>query len=107
MPYDWRGFWTVRLNRLQPDAPLEGLSAGGWRLAFAAEPNIPEKGDAALHKQTSYYDSLGFMLRDEAAVIQSVVPGTPAGTAGIAPGSNLIAVNDRKYSKDVLADALR
>jgi C-terminal processing protease CtpA/Prc len=35
------------------------------------------------------------------------VPGTPADAAGIAPDSNLIAIDDRKYSKDVLADALK
>jgi len=107
MPYDWRGFWTQRLTRVQPDAPLDGLSAAGWRLTFVDEPNVPEKGDAAIQKQTSYYDSLGFMLKDDAAVILSVVPGTPADAAGIAPGSNLIAVDGRKYSKDVLADALK
>ena len=36
-----------------------------------------------------------------------VVPGTPADAAGIAPDSNLIAVNGRKYSKDILDDALK
>jgi C-terminal processing protease CtpA/Prc len=46
-------------------------------------------------------------LKDEGAVIADVVPGTPADAAGIAPGSNLMAVNDRKYSKDVLQDALK
>jgi C-terminal processing protease CtpA/Prc len=51
--------------------------------------------------------SLGFTLKDEAAVIVSVAAGTPADVAGIAPGSNLIAVNGRKYSKDVLQDALK
>ena len=107
MPYDWRSFWSERLNRVQPQAPLDGLTAAGWRLSFADEPNAPEKGDAALQKQTNYYDSLGFMLKDEAAVIVSVVPGTPADAAGIAPGSNLIAVDGRKYSKEVLADALK
>jgi predicted metalloprotease with PDZ domain len=107
MPYDWRGFWTLRLNRLQPDAPLEGLTASGWHLVFTAEPNAVEKGDDALAKRTTLDHSLGFALKDEGAVIVSVVPGTPADAAGIAPDSNLIAVNDRKYSKDVLQDALK
>ena len=106
MPYDWRGFWTVRLNRLRPDAPLEGLTASGWRLTFTAEPSAVEKGDSAFMKNSDLSHSLGFVLKDEGAVISTVVPGTPADAAGIAPGSNLIAVDDRKYSKDVLADAL-
>jgi predicted metalloprotease with PDZ domain len=107
MPYDWRGFWTLRLNRVQPDAPLEGLTASGWRLVFGAEPSLVEKGDAVLDKSTNLYYSLGLTLKDEGAVIADVVPGTPADAAGIAPGSNLMAVNDRKYSKDVLQDALK
>ncbi len=107
MPYDWRGFWTLRLNRLRPDAPLEGLTAGGWRLAFASEPTGVEKGDDGMEKHTDLNYSLGFTLKDEAAVISSVAAGTPADLAGMAPGANLIAVNGRKYSKDVLQDALK
>jgi predicted metalloprotease with PDZ domain len=107
MPYDWRGFWTLRLNRVQPNAPLEGLTASGWRLVFDAEPSPAEKGDGALQKTTNLYYSLGLTLKDEGAVIADVVPGTPADTAGIAPDSNLIAIDGRKYSKDVLQDALK
>ncbi|MEP6549037.1 MAG: M61 family peptidase [Gammaproteobacteria bacterium] len=107
MPYDWREFWTLRLNRLKPDAPLEGLTAAGWQVAFAPEPTAVEKGDDAMEKSTDSNFSLGFVLKDEAAVIASVVTGTPADAAGVAPGSNLIAVNGRKYSKDVLQDALK
>jgi predicted metalloprotease with PDZ domain len=107
MPYDWRGFWSLRLNRVQPNAPLEGLTAGGWRLVFDAEPSLSQKGDAALQKATNLYYSLGLTLKDENAVIADVVPGTAADAAGIAPDSNLIAINGRKYSKDVLQDALK
>ena len=107
MPYDWRGFWTERLHRVRPDAPLEGLAAGGWRLVFETEPTPVEKGNAAAEKITSLYYSLGIRLKDEGAVIVDVVPGTPADAAGLAPDSNLIAVNGRKYSKDVLEDALK
>jgi predicted metalloprotease with PDZ domain len=57
MPYDWRGFWTERLNRVQANAPL------------------------------------GITFKEEGAVISDVVPGTPADAAGIAPDSNLIAIN--------------
>jgi predicted metalloprotease with PDZ domain len=107
MPYDWRGFWTVRLNRLRAHAPLEGLAASGWRMTFGAEPSAVQKAEAALLKRTDLYYSLGFTLKDDGAVIADVVPGTPADAAGIAPGSYLIAVDGRRYSKDVLEDALK
>src|ERR1700722_18851037 len=107
MPYDWRGFWTLRLNRVQPDAPLEGLAASGWHLVFDAEPSLVEKGDGAQRKSINLYYSLGLTLKEEGAAIEDVVPGTPADAAGIAPDSNLIAINGRKYSKEVLQDALK
>ena len=107
LPYDWRGFWTERLNRLRPTAPLEGLAASGWRLTFAASPSPEQTGESELVKRINLSYSLGFGLKTEGAVITGVVPGTPADAAGIAPDSNLIAVDGRKYSKQVLDDALQ
>jgi predicted metalloprotease with PDZ domain len=106
LPYDWRGFWTERLNRLRSQAPLEGLKASGWHLSFESEPTPEQKGAEAIQKKTNLQYSLGFDLRDDGAVITNIVPGSPADAAGIAPGSRLIAVDGRKYSKEVLQDAL-
>ena len=106
LPYDWRGFWTERLNRVRAEAPLEGLKASGWRLSFDSEPTAEQKGIEAMQKKTNLQYSLGFDLRDEGAMITNIAPGTPADAAGIAPGSHLIAVDGRKYSKEVLQDAL-
>lgn len=106
LPYDWRGFWTDRLNRLRAAAPLEGVKASGWHLGFDTEPTAEQKGTEAILKATNLQYSLGFSLRDEGAAIIDIVPGSPADIAGIAPGSHLIAVDGRKYSKEVLQDAL-
>jgi predicted metalloprotease with PDZ domain len=107
LPYDWSGFWTERLNRVRAAAPLEGLAAAGWRLTYADAPSPEQSGEAELMKRTDLSHSLGFALKEEGAIITSVLPGTPADAAGIAPDSSLIAVDGRKYSKHVLADALR
>ncbi len=107
LPYDWRGFWTERLERVQAGAPLAGLTASGWRLAYASEPTSVQKGDAAMFKETDLRYSLGFTLLDEGHVITYLIPGSPADQAGMTPGSKVVAVNGRKYSKDVLEDALR
>ncbi len=106
LPYDWRGFWTERLERIKAGAPLEGLSAGGWRLGYSTEPSSVQKGDAALFKKTDLQYSLGFRLLDDGPVITYLIPGSPADQAGMTPGSKLVAVNGRKYSKDILKDAL-
>jgi predicted metalloprotease with PDZ domain len=107
VPYDWRGFWMERLDRTRAGAPLEGLKAAGWRLTYDSEASVEQKGDEASVKIGNYFYSLGFGLKDEGAVITGLVPGSPADLAGIAPGSHLVAVDGRKYSKDALADALK
>jgi predicted metalloprotease with PDZ domain len=107
MPYDWRDFWMQHLDRVQPEVPLEGLVAGGWHLVFTGEPSAVEKGEDALRKRVNSDYSLGFALKEEGAVIVSVAPGTAADAAGLAPDSILIAVDDRKYSKEILEDALK
>lgn len=106
LPYDWRGFWTTRLERLTAGAPLAGLAASGWRLAYAAEPAAEQKGTNAMFKSTDLRYSLGFTLLDEDSIATSLVPGSPADLAGLTPGSKLVAVNGRKYSKDLLQDTL-
>src|SRR5205085_4855409 len=98
LPYDWRTFWTERLNRVQAAAPLEGLASSGWRLTYADTPSPEQAGNAALVKRTDLSYSLGFGLKDDGAVITSVLPGTPADAAGIAPDSSLVAVDGRKFS---------
>ena len=106
LPHDWRGFWTDRLNRLRAEAPLEGITASGWRLVYESEPTPEQKGVEAIQKKANLLFSLGFELRDDGAVITNIVPGSAADAAAIAPGSHLIAVDGRKYSKEVLQDVL-
>jgi predicted metalloprotease with PDZ domain len=107
LPYDWRNFWTERLDRVKAGAPLAGLTASGWRLIYSSEPSGVQKGDAALFKEMDLQYSLGFRLLDDGQVITYLIPGSPADQAGMTPGSKLVAVNGRKYSKDVLSDALK
>jgi predicted metalloprotease with PDZ domain len=106
LPYDWRGFWTERVNRVRAEAPLEGIKASGWRLTFESEPTTEQKGIEAIKKMTNLQYSLGFDLRDDGAVITNIVPGSPADAAGIAPGSKLLAVDGRRYSKELLMETL-
>ena len=50
--------------------------------------------------------SIGLWLKSD-GLVTDTVEGMPAAQAGIGPGMKLIAVNGRKFSKDVLGDALR
>ncbi len=49
--------------------------------------------------------TLGVLLGEGAAVL-NVVPGSPADKAGIAPGAKVVAVDGRRYSWELLGDAI-
>ena len=106
-PYDWRGFWHERLERLRSGAPLEGLEASGWQMTFGNVPSTMQKGYDARERRTDLRYSLGFLVADEGALISDVIPGSPADAAGVSPGSTLVALDGRKWSKDLLHDSLR
>jgi predicted metalloprotease with PDZ domain len=106
LPYDWRGFWLERLNRLRPGAPLEGLTASGWRLGYGTTPSAMFRGHAAEDHETSLQYSLGFVIDDDKGVMNDMVPGSPADRAGLAPGSKLVAINGRRWSRELLHEAL-
>ena len=111
-PYDWRGFWTERLNRTAEEAPLEGLQASGWRVVYRPEPNVmakagQSKGGFAAGHFLDLRHSLGFLLRGADNEISDVVPGSAADQAGLAPGSRLFALNGRHWSEDIVRDQLK
>ncbi len=104
-PYDWRTFFTTRLNSLEPHAPLGGITNGGWRLIYNNTESDYQKAIEEAHKEFDFSYSLGMHLNEEGA-ITDVVPGTPATEAGIGPGMKLVDVNGRSYSLERLREAL-
>ncbi|HEX7285850.1 MAG TPA: M61 family peptidase [Candidatus Angelobacter sp.] len=106
LPYGWRKFLRERMDGNGPGAPLGGIVNGGWKLVYDETPSEFTK---AMEKTRDVVDarfSIGLSL-DEKGGIHDVIHGSPAWNAGIAPGSKLAAVNGRKYSPDILRDALK
>jgi predicted metalloprotease with PDZ domain len=105
-PYDWRRFWNERLSNHGPGAPLEGLEASGWKLVYNETPSELFRSDEEDRENThAALYSLGLVLSKD-GTIGDTVEGMPAAKAGIGPGMKLIAVNGRKFSADILRDAL-
>jgi predicted metalloprotease with PDZ domain len=104
--YDWRKFWNDRLWSTASHAPLGGVEAAGWRLAFDESPSELTRAEETVSKATDLTWSLGLILNNEDGRIADVVFGSAAARAGIIPGMRLIAVNERAYSPDILHDAL-
>jgi predicted metalloprotease with PDZ domain len=105
-PYDWRGFWTERLTSHGPGAPFAGLEGSGWKVVYDETPSdLENSGKNVYHFLDAVY-SIGLNLRDDGGITDTI-EGMPAATAGIGPGMKLVAVNGRKFSADVLHDALK
>ena len=105
-PNDWRKFLRDRLDTYGPDAPLGGITNGGWKLVYDenASDFIKDREKAG-HSVDARF-SIGLSL-DDKGVINDVIMNSVAGKAGIAPGMELVAVNGRKFTPDILREALK
>ena len=109
-PYDWNGFLSQRLHSLSPHAPMGGIEGGGWKLVYLDTMSAYQKSLAGARENIDLRFSLGIILdhgSGKDGAILDVIPGSPAGKAGVAPGTKLVAVNGRHWSKDVLLDAVK
>lgn len=105
-PYDWKGFWTTRLNTTEPRAPLAGLAASGWKLVYRDTPSEMQKAQEETHKMADVRLSIGFTVRED-GTIPDVIPDSPAARAGVGPGVKLIAVNGRRVNPGILREVLQ
>ena len=105
-PYDWRKFFTDRVDRIQLRAPLAGITRGGWKLVYVDSVPAYHKSLDSARKRMDLKYSLGLYLTDEGEVID-VLPGTPAAKAGLSPGMKLMAVAGRQWTADAMRDAIR
>lgn len=105
-PYDWARFLRDRLDTYGPGAPLGGISNGGWELVYNDQPSEYTKAIEKTRNKVDARFSIGLALDDKGG-IEDVIVNSPSWKAGIAPGSMLIAVNGRKYTPDILRDALK
>jgi predicted metalloprotease with PDZ domain len=106
VPYDWRGFWTERLTSHGPGAPLGGIEGSGWKVVYDETPSEMERGAEGAFHFVDVGFSLGLELNAN-GTITDTIEGMPAAKAGIGPGMKLVAVNGRKFSTEVLHDAVK
>src|SRR6266699_3924385 len=105
--YDWKGFFETRLNRTGTDrAPLGGVEAGGYRLAYVEQPSEAQRATEQIRPSLSVAYSIGLRLDRDGSIVD-VLPEFAAAKAGIGPGMKIVSVNDNRYSRDVLREAIR
>jgi predicted metalloprotease with PDZ domain len=105
-PYDWRTYLTHRVFDIAPKAPLEGITEGGYKLVYTSEPTKWIKSAEKQRKYTDLTYSGGLTIGSDGK-IGSVLWGSAAFNAGLTIGSEIVAVNGRKYDGDALKTAIK
>ncbi|MGA2951034.1 MAG: peptidase M61 [Caulobacteraceae bacterium] len=105
-PYDWASFLHARLTGHGPGAPLDGLVRGGYRLTYDDQES-PYLQSAERERKTQSLDfSLGLAVSAD-GTLSSVTWDGPAFKAGLAVGTQIVAVNGEAYDADGLKDAIK
>ncbi len=105
-PYDWNGFFQKRVYEINVRAPLGGIEGSGWKLGYTNAVPAFLKAREGAWKRTDVRQSLGFSLREDGYIID-VLPGSPADKAGLSSAMKLVAVNERRWSPELLRDAIK
>ena len=100
-PYDWRSYLQRRVYGVAPQAPLEGITQGGYKLVYTAEPTKWWKSGEKDRKATDFTYSGGFVVGNDGKV-SSVLWDSAAFNAGLTVGSQIVAVNGRNFDADAL-----
>ncbi|CAN5212805.1 M61 family metallopeptidase [soil metagenome] len=103
-PYDWANFLDARLDA-HDKAPLDGLTRGGWALAFGDTPTGYFTAYEAAQETHLFTFSIGLDLGEDGTVKESLWNG-PAFTAGIIAGAKIVSVGGKPYSAKALASAI-
>ena len=105
-PYDWARLLRERLDSKSAHAPLGGIENGGWKLVYSDQKNSTMEAEEKAGDALDLSFSLGIIATKDGE-LRDVIPGSPAYVAGLGPGMKVIAVNGRRWSKDVMRAALR
>ncbi|MGH8225717.1 MAG: M61 family metallopeptidase [Gammaproteobacteria bacterium] len=103
--YDWSGYLKNLLNKPQAQAPLGGITGGGWKLVYSSTPNPYQQSREMIHNFTDAMFTVGLTV-GKSGRIDDVLWDGPAFKAGLAPGMEIIGVNGNSFKKGVLRRAI-
>ena len=98
-PNDWAKFLRARLDAVGGEAPLDGISRGGYRLIYNDTPTDFFRASETRRRITDLTYSLGMVIGREARVTDVLWEG-PAFKAGLTVGTQIVAVNGIAFDAD-------
>jgi predicted metalloprotease with PDZ domain len=116
-PYDWATFFRERVYDLHPQVPEDGFTRGGYKIVYTDKLQpwvVRGEGDFGL---ADFSTSLGFSVTIPRRGEESSPSGprgqlgnvwwnSPAFKAGVTPDMQIVSVNGKSFSPDVLRDAI-
>ena len=109
--YDWAAFLHQRVDLVNPQADLEGITRGGYKLIYQNHPSesaevlsVGRRGIAAGGRLDFWY-SVGLHIGPD-GTIADVLWGGPADKVKLAPGQKILAVNGRIANTETMNDAI-
>jgi len=105
VPYDWRGFWTQRLTTHDQHAPFGGIEGSGWKVVYDETRSEMIRTREEDYREIDASYSIGLLIKEDGEVVDTV-EGMLAARAGIGPAMKIVAVNGRRFTPQVLRDAL-
>ncbi|MGC2161794.1 MAG: M61 family peptidase [Silvibacterium sp.] len=105
VPYDWASFLRERLTSKSSHAPLEGITQGGYRIVYTDAPGEYINAREATSGDADAWWAIGVDVASDGH-IEDVLVGSPSDKAGLGPGMQIIAVNGRQYTAQLLGDAI-
>lgn len=105
-PYDWRGYLQRRVYDVAGQAPLEGITKGGYRLIFTDVPTKWTKTNEKQRKSIDLTYSGGFSVGNDGKVGGVLWDGA-AFNAGLTPGAEILAVNGRSFDDEAIKAAIK
>src|SRR5262249_34659949 len=103
--HSWKAHLTRRLRDVSDQAPLDGVHNSGWKLAYEETPSEMLSANDAFNKQLDLRSSIGLVVKTDGTIVD-VGKGKAAEKAGVGPGMKLLAVNERRWTANLLNTAI-
>jgi len=114
VPYDWAKFFRERVYDLHPAVPEKGFARGGYKLVYTdKEPSWAAKAGASFG-MADFSTSLGFSvvvphgsaMAGPSGSVANVWWDSPAFKAGVTTDMQIISVNGKAFTPQVLREAI-
>lgn len=104
-PYDWESFFARRVDQVAPEAPLDGLERGGYRLVYGDTPNAVWRDQEARSSTVNLLYSIGLSANQSGKITYIQWDG-PAFKAGLNTSLTITGVNGQAFSPERLRAAV-